>query len=146
MPLALRGEAGRWWAGSSSGEGPRPAQRRGPSLRVRQMTWPTSWRVASTTKAGASRGGGRTSAFRPMRGRGRLPPVLLLPVQVWKPPRSVWCGLSSSAFIVDRDGVAVRVSERERPAEGAIDRLGQDRHVVLGELVVKDLGVVGPQP
>lgn len=81
MPLALRGEAGRWWAGLSSGEGPRPAQRRGPSLRVRQMTWPTSWRVASTTKAGASRGGGRTSAFRPMRGRGRLPPVLLLSVQ-----------------------------------------------------------------
>ena len=57
-----------------------------------------------------------------------------------------WGGCHSSACVVDRDGVAVRVSERERPAEGAIDRLGQDRHVVLGELVVKDLGVVGPQP
>ena len=65
---------------------------------------------------------------------------------VLKPQRSVRCGLASSVCVVDRDGVAVRVSERERPAEGAIDRLGQDRHVVLGELVVKGLGVVGPQP
>ncbi len=64
----------------------------------------------------------------------------------WKPQRSVRCGLGSSAFIVDRDGVAVRVSERECPAEGTIDRLGQDRHAVLGESVVKGLGVVGPQP
>jgi hypothetical protein len=53
-------------------------------------------------------------------------------------------GGSSSACIVDRDGVAVRVSERERPAEGTIDRISQDRHAVLGELVMKDLGVVGP--
>jgi len=42
----------------------------------------------------------------------------------------VRCGLSLSAFIVDRDGVAVRVSERERPAEGTIDRLSQDRQDV----------------
>jgi hypothetical protein len=55
-------------------------------------------------------------------------------------------GCSSSACIVDRDGVAIRVLERERPAEGAIDRLGQDRDAVLDELVMKGLGVVGPQP
>jgi hypothetical protein len=146
MPLALRGEAGRWWAGSSSGEGPRPAQRRGPSLRVRQMTWPTSWRVASTTKAGASREADGRVRFVRCGGEAGYLQCSCFPCKVWKPPRSVWCGLSSSAFIVDRDGVAVRVSERERPAEGAIDRLGQDRHVVLGELVVKGLGVVGPQP
>jgi hypothetical protein len=66
------------------------------------------------------------------------------PRKVWKPPRSVWCGLSSSAFIVDRDCVAVGVLKRERPAEGAIDGLREDRHVVLGELVMKGLGVVGP--
>ena len=66
------------------------------------------------------------------------------PRKVWRPPRSVWCGLSSSAFIVDRDCVAVGVLKRERPAEGAIDGLREDRHVVLGELVMKGLGVVGP--
>jgi hypothetical protein len=42
---------------------------------------------------------------------------------VLKPQRSVRCGLASSVCVVDRDGVAVRVSGRERPAEGAIDRL-----------------------
>ena len=61
-------------------------------------------------------------------------------------PRSVRCGLSSSARIVDRDGVGVRVSERERPAEGTIDRLSQDRHTVLDESVMKDLGVLGSKP
>jgi len=144
MPLALRGEAGRWWAGSSSGEGPRPAQRRGPCLRVRQMTWPTSWRVASTTKAGASREADGRVRFVRCGGEAGYLQCSCFPCKVWKPPRSVWCGLSSSAFIVDRDCVAVGVLKRERPAEGAIDGLREDRHVVLGELVMKGLGVVGP--
>jgi len=68
------------------------------------------------------------------------------PCKVWRPPRSVRCGLCLSAFVVDGGGVAVGVSECERPAEGAIDRLGQDRHAVLGELVVKGLGVLCSQP
>ncbi len=61
-------------------------------------------------------------------------------------PGTATLPVSSACSIVDRDGIAVRVLERERSTEGTIDRLTEDGHAVLGESVMKGLGVLGPQP
>jgi hypothetical protein len=43
-------------------------------------------------------------------------------------------GLSTS---VDGGEIAIRIREDERPSEGVIERLRDDRHAILSEFVVK---------